>query len=123
MKEANSDDILIKFESYCLQNDAAAKALNSKSANKYAKRIINCYLQLKEVGKANELSKLFNSENENVRLWAATHSLPTNEFEAKRILQDLALKPGLNAFSAEKTLLEWEKGNLKLIYDSVKVKW
>jgi len=80
-------------------------------------------LQLKELGKTNKLTRLLNSENENVRLWAATHLLPTNEFEAKKVLQELALKPGFNAFSAEMTLKEWEKGNLKLAYDTYKVKW
>lgn len=123
MKEINIDKIVSNFENFCIQNDVAAQARNSKLANKYAKKIINCYLQLKELGKVNELYKLLKSENENVRLWAATHTLQTNEAEAKRVLEELAAEPGLNAFSAEMTLSEWEKGNLKLTYDTYKVKW
>jgi hypothetical protein len=123
MKEVDIDKIVSEFESFCIKNDAAAQALNSKLANKYAKIIINCYLQLKELGKSNELSKLLKSENENVRLWAATHTLSTNEVEAKQVLNELLAKPGLNAFSAEMTLRQWEKGNLNLTYDNYKVKW
>ena len=123
MKGIDTEKIVSDFENFCIQNDIAAQALNPKLANKYAKKIINCYLQLKELGKTNELSRLLNSENENVCLWAATHALPTNEAEAKQVLQQLAVKSGLNAFSAEMTLSEWEKGNLKLTYDSYKVKW
>jgi hypothetical protein len=117
------EKIVSEFENFCIQNDTAAQALNPKLANKYAKKIINRYLQLKELGKTDELSKLLKSENENVRLWAATHTLATNEAAAKRVLQELAVKPGLNAFSAEMTLREWAKGNLKLAYDNYKVKW
>jgi Domain of unknown function (DUF2019) len=123
MKEVDTDKIVAEFESFCIKNDTAAQALNPKLANKYAKKIINCYLQLKELGKTNELSKLLKSENENVRVWAATHTLPTNEVEAKQVLHELAAKPGLNAFSAEMTLRQWEKGNLKLTYDTYKIKW
>jgi hypothetical protein len=123
MKEISVAKIVSDFEKYCIQNDVAGQSLNPKLANKYAKKIINCYLQLRELGKISELSSLLNSENENVRLWAATHTLRTNEAEAKRILHDLAGKSGLNAFSAEMTLSEWEKGNLKLTYDAYRVKW
>ena len=123
MKEVDTDKIVAEFESFCIKNDRAAQALNSKLANKYAKKIINCYLQLKELGKTNELSKLLKSENENVRVWAATHTLSTNEVEAKQVLNELVAKPGLNAFSAEMTLRQWEKGNLNLTYDILKVKW
>ncbi len=123
MKEIDTDRIVSDFENYCVKNDEAAQSLNPKLANKYAKKIINCYLQLRELQKTNELSKLLRSENENVRLWAATHVLPTDEAEAKKVLQELATKPGLNAFSAEMTLREWGKGHLKLSYDTYKVKW
>jgi hypothetical protein len=123
MKEVDTDKIVAEFESFCIKNDRAAQALNSKLANKYAKKIINCYLQLKELGKTNELSKLLKSANENVRVWAATHTLSTNEVEAKQVLNELVAKPGLNAFSAEMTLRQWEKGNLNLAYDILKVKW
>ncbi len=123
MKEVDTNKIVAEFESFCIKNDAAAQASNPNLANKYAKKIINCYLQLKEMGKTNELSKLLKSENENVRLWAATHTLQTNEVEAKQVLHELVVKPGLNGFSAEMTLRQWEKGNLKLTYDTYKVKW
>ncbi|HMG66109.1 MAG TPA: hypothetical protein VK588_00430 [Chitinophagaceae bacterium] len=123
MKEVDTDKIVAGFESFCIKNDIAAQALSFKLANKYAKKIINCYLQLKELGKTNELSKLLKSENENVLVWAATHTLPTNEVEAKQVLHELAAKPGLSAFGAEMTLRQWEKGDLKLAYDTYKVKW
>ena len=123
MKEVDTNKIVAEFESFCIKNDTSAQALNSNLTNKYAKKIINCYLQLKEMGKTNELSKLLKSEYENVRLWAATHTLKTNEVEAKQVLHELAAKPGLNAFSAEMTLRQWENGNLKLTYDTYKVKW
>ncbi len=123
MKGVDTNKIVAEFESFCIKNDTAAQALNPNLANKYAKKIINCYLQLKEMGKTNELSKLLKSENENVRVWAATHTLQTNEVEAKQVLHELAANPGLNAFSAEMTLRQWENGNLKLTYDTYKVKW
>jgi hypothetical protein len=123
MKEIDTEKIVSEFENFCIQNDIAARDLKPKLANKYAKKIINSYLQLKELGETNALTKLLESENENVRLWAATHTLPTNEAKAKRVLQELAVKPGFNAFSAEMTLSEWGKGALKLAYDTYKVKW
>lgn len=123
MKQLDTDKIVANFESFCIKNDIAAQEQNSKLANKYAKKIINCYLQLRELGKTNELSKLLKSGNENVKLWAATHLLPTNEVEAIKVLQEMAGQPGLNAFSAEMTLSEWAKGNLKLSYNNYIVKW
>jgi hypothetical protein len=123
MKNIDVAKIVSDFEIFCIKNDEAAKESKPKLSNKYARKIINSYLQLKELGKTSELSKLLNSDNDNVRLWAATHTLPTNEVEAKRVLQELASNSGLNAFSAEMTLKEWNQGNLKLTYDTYKVKW
>lgn len=123
MNKTEIDGLVHEFESFCIKNDIAAKALNSKLANKYARGIINSYLKLKELGKTNALSKLLTSENDNVRLWAATHVLSTDEIEAKLVLEELAAKGDLNAFSAEMTLREWNNGNLKLIYEGYKVKW
>jgi hypothetical protein len=123
MKDVDIEKIVSEFEFFCVKNDVAAQALDHKLANKYAKKIINCYLQLRELQKIGALSKLLKSDNDNVRLWAATHTLHTNELEAKKVLQELSEKSGFNAFSAEMTLNEWKKGNLKLKYDTYKVKW
>lgn len=123
MEHPNIEKIISEFELFCIKNDIAAKDLNTNLANKYAKRIINCYLQLKELGRVSDLGKLLKSENENVRLWAATHTLQINTLESKEVLKTLAAKPGPNALSAEMTLREWERGNLKLEYETYKVKW
>jgi len=37
MKEVNTDKIVSEFEIFCIKNDDAARTLNSKLANKYAK--------------------------------------------------------------------------------------
>jgi hypothetical protein len=50
-------------------------------------------------------------------------TLPTNEVESKKVLLELTAHTGLNAFSAEMTLKQWEKGGLKLEYDGYRVKW
>ena len=119
----DSEKIISDFDNYCILYDIAEKALDHKVANKFAKKIINSYLQLRELGKVAALEKLLYSENENVRLWAATHLLEVKEDIAKKVLKELAEKSDLLGFSAETTLNEWNNGNLKLEYKNYKVKW
>lgn len=117
------EKIVDEFEAYCIQYSIADKELNYKAANKYAKKIINSYLKLKELRKVDALERLVYSEDGSVRSWAATHLLKVNECLAKKILQEIALESDLSGFDAQMTLSEWEKGNLKLAYDNYKVKW
>jgi hypothetical protein len=117
------EKIVDEFEEYCIQYSIADRDLNHKVVNKCAKKIINAYLKLKELGKISALEKLIYSENETVRSWAATHLLKVNEPLAKKTLQEIAIKSDISGFDAQMTLSEWEKGNLKLNYENYKVKW
>lgn len=122
-RKFNIQKITGSFELFCIKYDVAEKSGNHKVANKFARKIINSYLQLRELGKIDALERLLYSENENVKLWTATHLLPVNEEIAKRTLNELALKSDLLGFSAKMTLNEWDNGELKLVYDGYTVKW
>lgn len=87
---------------------------NNKVGNKQYKIIQDCYLQLKEQGKLNELKEYLNADNDFVCIWVATHLLNNFPKESERALQEIASKDNMASFIAENTLNEWRNGNLKL---------
>ena len=61
-----------------------------------------------------KLKELLNSEYNYVRLWTATYLLSIDEQKAKVVLQQLAGMSNFLGLTADTTLKEWEKGNLKI---------
>jgi hypothetical protein len=61
---------------------------------------------------------LLNHQDESVKKWAASVLLFSDKKEnARKVLKEISEDGGLAAFTAEMTLSEWDKGNLKPFYD------
>jgi len=87
-----------------------------KKCNKAYDRIIEAIHKLKESADCGEdaLIHLLNSPDDSVKSWAAVCLLRLRPVEAMKVLEDVAGRSGLVAFSAGITLKEWRAGRLKL---------
>jgi hypothetical protein len=47
-------------------------------------------------------------------MWAATYLLPIKEDAASKALEEIANDVGIHSLTADTTLIEWRKGNLRL---------
>lgn len=85
-----------------------------RTANKQYKIIVKSLHQLKvhEEGVI-QFKELMEHQSDYVRLWSSTHLLRVEEERAKRNLMSLAKKSGVISLTAQTTLDEWNKGNLK----------
>lgn len=86
-----------------------------KQANKQYK-IIQSNLNVLKASEEgiNQLKGLMEHQSDYVRLWASSHLLSVEEKKARRVLSELAKKPGFLGLTAQTTLDEWSKGNLKV---------
>lgn len=84
-----------------------------KSANKYYDRIIKSTNFLKDENAIDRLLDYLSSPYVGVRLWSACFLLPLYEQKGIKILKDIAKTKGIHSLTAETTLSEWKKGNLK----------
>lgn len=84
---------------------------DSQKANEAYSRLNNAFLALEKLGPSgiSEFLKLLDSENEDVRGWAASHALNINEGKAISVLRELQKKGGLTGVEAEYTILNWER--------------
>jgi hypothetical protein len=87
-----------------------------KKCNKAYDRIIEAIHKFKESPDCGEgvLVHLLDYPDDSVKSWAAVCLLRLRPDEAMKILEDVAGRSGLVAFSAEMTLKEWQAGRLKL---------
>lgn len=90
-----------------------------KEINKIYKEIIATIKKIYSIDpEFDSLKYLFNHENDSVKKWAASVLLFSNEKEkASKVLKDMSKGKGLASFTAEMTLSEWKKGNLKPYYE------
>jgi HEAT repeat protein len=103
-----------KFIEASIQHGVGTETGNSKLANKSYKVIKKNYDIIKENDLVNVLINLLEHENISVKLWAASYMLNIETEKAIAALKEvIGSKSPLISFSAEMTLSEWEKGNLK----------
>ena len=65
------------------------------------------------VSSIDSISDYLEHKSLEVRLWAAYYLLPINEEKAINVLKAITKQQGIIATTAEITLNEWRKGNLK----------
>lgn len=105
-------DIYKLLEKY--RGAAAGTGASSGQNNRCAKKLNECYQQLRtsEEGRKG-LLKLASDPNPLVRCWAAAHSLEWSPSFARAALEALRDSDGPGAFSAKWTLIEYDKGTLR----------
>lgn len=109
------EKILEEYLSACIKNGESLDKGDSKNANKQFRILIKIENDLKskqEYGREKLLPYL-EHPNEYVRLHTASIVIPISPEKARDVLAELAKRRGTVAFTAEMTLSEWEKGNLK----------
>ena len=82
--------------------------------NQQYANIVKAINFLKEQGEVAALIDCLCHSSAGVRNWAATYLLPVKEKEAIKVLEEIVRKKDIHSLSAETTLSEWRKGNLKL---------
>lgn len=113
-------EILVnKFIESTIQEGKYTQAGDHKKVNKTYKEIIKVIKKIYSIDpEFNSLVYLLNHQDESVKKWAASILLFTNKKEvASKVLKEISKGGGLVAFTAEMTLSEWEKGNLKPFYN------
>ena len=104
-----------KLADLCIEQGKAEALGDYKRNNMLYLKIEKIYVALKASQRMNELVELYTHENPYVRLTAATYTLTICPQQAEKVLKDLMpIKKSLVGFTAEMTLQEWRKGNLKL---------
>lgn len=101
------------FEESAVKQAAATEQGDYKTGNKCYDRIIKAVAFLKSENEISQLEKYLFDSSVGVRLWSACYLLPINEREGIRVLEDIAKSAGIHSLTAETTLSEWRKGNLK----------
>lgn len=107
--------ILSDYENACIKGEEAQEQGNSKTANKQQRIIQKIRKELKENEKygLEKLLPYLEHESPFVRLKTAFSVIPIAPERAREVLIQLKEIRGLTGYSAETTLSEWEKGNIK----------
>jgi len=113
MKIKDIQTALEIFEDACIKHSDASEQGDYKTGNKYHSKIISAIAFLKSKNAISNLKGYLSSPFDGVRLWAACYWLPVNEQEGIKVLEEIIKSPGINSLTAEITLSEWRKGNLR----------
>ncbi|WP_353101335.1 DUF2019 domain-containing protein [Myroides odoratus] len=102
------------FEEACVKHAEATENGDYKTANKYYTKIVKVAKFLKEENAITDLKNYLSSPFVGVRLWAGYYWLTINEQEGIKVLKEIVNSPTIHSLTAETTLSEWKKGNLKI---------
>lgn len=101
------------FEKASVKHAEATEQGDYLTGNKCYQQITKAASFLKNEHAISALQEHLYHPSTGVRLWAACYWLPVNESEGIEILQEIASKSGILSLTAEVTINEWRKGNLK----------
>jgi hypothetical protein len=101
------------FEEACIKHSEATEQSDYKTGNKYYAKIFKAITFLKSENAISNLKNYLSSPFVGVRLWAAYYWLTVNEQEGIKVLEEIVKGSGIHSLTAETTLSEWKKGNLK----------
>ena len=113
MKINDIEEALEIFEEACIKQSEATEQGDYKTGNKYHSKIIKAVTFLKSKNAISSLKDCLSSPFVSVRLWSACYWLSVNEGEGIKFLEEIVKTPGINSLTAETTLSEWRKGNLR----------
>ena len=103
-----------KFILAASKHGDATNSGDYKLGNKQVDIIDSSYKELvKTIEGRESLRDLMSNPNLSVKLWAASVCLPFFTIEAEKVLSNVSKDASLIGSSAEITLREWKKGNLK----------
>ena len=114
IKLKNIETALNQFEEAATMHAQATEQGNYKTGNKCYTVISRVIKFLKEENELKKLSSFLNHPSVGVRMWSATYLLPISENEGIKVLERIVGETGIHSLTAETTLIEWRKGNLKL---------
>ena len=115
LQRKNPEDAYVNAAILHLERLEAGDSRGSNAAHDHLIKSIRAIRNYDDRGKS-FLSGLLSHENENVRLWSASHLLPLQEKKALDELQYLT-KSAISSIvrsSAEVTSSEWRKGTLNI---------
>ncbi len=110
-------DKVEKFKQMAIKSFEAQEKGSSRTVNGCYESLKKIAIELYKNGEIEKLKPLMYSEHDAVRFEAAVRLLPIYTEEAEAVLEELSPNKGaLIYFSAEMTLREWRKGNMKYEY-------
>jgi len=114
-KSASLDELLLAYRDAAKIHGAATESGEYKAGNKVFPVLNIVYSELRSRGDdaRRALLPLLLDEDPGVRLHAATHALDFAPSEGERVLSSLIHVGRFVGFTAELTLEEWKKGNLR----------
>jgi len=115
LSELTTKELLKAYSEAASAHGAASFAGDAPTANQNHDLVAAIYRELSKrgVGDLSQLRILLSSEDDAVRVWAATHLLAIASTEAEPVLEEIGTKRGLAAFDARMVLKQWRLGELK----------
>lgn len=113
-KIQNTETALSLFEEAATKHAEATETGDYKAANKNYGIIVKAVAFLKDRNEVDKLLDFLTHSSVGVRMAAATYLLPIHENEAIKVLLEISRGSGIHALTAETTMSEWRKGNLRL---------
>lgn len=104
---------LAVFEEASIKQTEATEQGDYKTGNKHYGEITKAVAFIKSENAIANLRPLLSHSSVGVRMWAACYLLPVDEKEGIKVLEQIAKSSGIHALTADTTLSEWKKGNLK----------
>lgn len=101
------------FEEACIKQSEATEQGDYKTGNKYYAKIVKAAALLKSKNAIETLREYLSSPFVGVRLWASCYLLQVDEQKGIEVLEEIIKSSGIHSLTAETTLSEWRKGNLK----------
>ena len=114
MKKINR--LVKQFEENVIAQTEAIKKGDSKSGNRFAKRYIQAFQELRILGDEGReaLTILLKSERNDIRVMSAVFLLRYKNKEAIAVLEEASKEKSLIGFEATEALKRWWEGNWSL---------
>jgi HEAT repeat protein len=84
-----------------------------KTGNKWYAKVVKSAGLLKSENAIDELLDFLSNPSTGIRLWSACFLLEKHNENAVKVLKEIIKSKNIHSLTAETTLSEWEKGNLK----------
>lgn len=114
MRISDIKSAITLFQEAANKQAAATESGDYKAGNKSYNLISKAAHYLKSEDAISELKPLLCSCPVGVRLWSAYYLLPLYEKECLSTLEKIVEDDGIHSLTAETTISEWKKGNLKI---------
>lgn len=111
----NIESALEIFLESAIKEVEATEIGDFKTVNKCYKKITESMNYLKSKNEIYNLKDYLHNPSVGIRLWVACYWLNINEKEGLRVIENIVKSKdsGIYSLTAETTLSEWKKGNLK----------